>query len=412
MLADVIVRHAAGRRRGPGHARRLSGHRVRRGIALVATAAVAFVATGAATTYARLQNNITSADVTHLLGEFRPPPPKPDPEDPNAGTPVNILIIGSDTREGNERFATDTSVQGERSDTTILAHISGDRSRVELVSIPRDILSEQPECDRSDGSSAGARSQAMFNEAFSRGADRGSETDGAACVQRTIEHLTGIYVHHFVIVDMTGFVDMVDAVDGVPMCVPERIDSPKAHLTLEAGQHTFDGVTALRFARARTGEGLNGSDTARIGRQQELMAATARTVLGKNILTDVPELIRFLNAATRSLTVSSGLAGIPDMTGLAYSLRGLDPSDITFMTIPNRPYPENRNRLIFDDDAPAVWANIANDVPMTTGLTGMDAGSLGETGGDGGDGGTQTPAPTRTPGVEPFTPADVTAVCG
>lgn len=412
MLLRVIPRHVSARRRGPGHARRLSGHRVRRTIGLTLVAVLGFVGTGAATTYLRLQNNIESADVTELLGQYRPPQPKPDPTDPNAGTPVNILIIGSDTRAGNERFATDTSVEGERSDTTIVAHISGDRKRVELVSIPRDILSEQPECLRSDGSTAGARSQAMFNEAYSRGAAKGVETDGAACVQRTIEHLTGVYIHHFVIVDMTGFVNMVDAVGGVPMCIPEPIDSPKAHLTLAAGQQTFDGVTALRYARARTGEGLNGSDTARIGRQQALMASTASTVLGKNILTDVPDLIRFLNAATRSLTVSSGIAGIPDMTGLAYSLRDVSPGDITFMTIPNRPYPENRNRLIFDDTAPTVWANLANDVPMVTGLPGVDQPTAPVAPATPGAETPSTPAPTRTPGVEPFTPADVTAVCG
>lgn len=411
MLAGVIPRHAAARRRGPTHARRISGHRVRRGIGLVLTAAVAFVGVGTATTYARLQGNIESADVEPLLGALRPPPPKPDPEDPNAGTPVNILIIGSDTRQGNERYATDREEQGERSDTTIVAHISGDRSRVELVSIPRDTLSEQPECLRSDGSTAGARSQAMFNEAYSRGAANGSETDGAACVQKTIEFLTGVYIHHFVIVDMTGFVDMVNAVGGVPMCIPAPINSPKAHLVLNAGQQTFDGVTALRYARARTGDGLDGSDNARIGRQQELMAATARTVLGKNLLTDVPDLIRFLNAATRSLTVSSGLAGIPDMTGLAYSLRGVAPSDITFMTIPNRPYPENRNRLIFADEAPQVWANIAADVPMTSGIPGLAPESPADPV-DPTAPTTPTPAPTRTAGVEPFTPADVTAVCG
>lgn len=408
MLLRVIPRHAAAHGRGPGHATRLPGHRVRRTIGLLMAAAVSFVGTGLATTYGRIQGNIESADVTDLLGEYRPSQPKPDPEDPNAGTPVNILVIGSDTRAGNERYATDTSVEGERSDTTILVHISGDRSRVEFVSIPRDILSEQPECERSDGTSAGARSQAMFNEAFSRGAQHGSETDGAACVQRTIEYLTDVYIHHFVIVDMTGFVNMVDAIEGIPMCIPEPIVSPKAHLTLTAGNQEFDGITALRYARARTGEGLNGSDTARIGRQQALMAATAQEVLGKNLLTDVPELIRFLNAATRSLTVSSGIANIPDMAGLAYSIRGISPSDITFMTIPNRPYPEDRNRLIFDSAADTVWANLINDVPVTTGMPGVTTSTPGATDPTA----PAAPAPTRTPGVEPFTPADVTAVCG
>src|SRR5690606_13051150 len=107
---------------------------------------------GAATAYSRLQNNIESADVEHLLGE-RPPEPTPDPDDPNAGTPVNILVLGSDTREGNSGVASD-DVDGQRSDTTIVMHISADRQRVELVSIPRDSLVDIPTCERSDGSSS------------------------------------------------------------------------------------------------------------------------------------------------------------------------------------------------------------------------------------------------------------------
>ena len=407
--------HAAGpHRRVPAHSRTRGGHPALRAGALVLTACVALLTAGVATAYTRFQGNITTVNVEPLLGDRRPPEPDPDPLDPSAGTPVNILVIGSDTREGNERYATDTDLEGERSDTTIIVHISADRSRVEMVSIPRDILSEQPECLRSDGSTAGARSQAMFNEAYSRGADRGSQTDGAACVQKTIEHLTGVYIHHFVIVDMSGFVNMVDAVGGVPICIPAPIDSPKAHLTLAAGQQTFNGVTALRFARARTGEGLNGSDTSRIGRQQELLAATARTVLSKNLLTDVPELMRFLDATTRSLTVSSGLGGIPDMAGLAFSLRTVRQENITFLTAPWKPYPENRNRVIFKDEADLVWANLIADVPMTTGLVPEETPAPSTTAGPATPGAptTPTPGPIRTPGVEPFTSADTTAVCG
>lgn len=415
MLTPVNPRHATSRGRVPSHARRLRSHHVLRAIAVMATATLAFVAAGVATAYNQFQGNIETADVEELLGDFRPPEPTPDPTDPNAGTPVNILVLGSDTREGNERYTTD-DVDGERADTTIVLHISADRSRVEMVSIPRDSLVDIPECLRADGSSSRPQYDAMFNSAYSTGGESGAAGDAAACAQKTLESITGVFIHHFVVVDMAGFVNMVDAIGGVPMCIPEDIRSQKAHLDLTAGQQVLDGVTALAFARTRTGDGLDGSDLSRIGRQQELLAATARTVLGMNILTNVPELIRFLSATTSSLTVSSGLGSIPDMTGLALSLRSVGPSDITFLTIPNRPAASNRNRVEWTEDATRVWANIVADIPVATGAA-VDPDAPTENAAGTTAPGTAstpptTPTPARTPGVDAFTPADTTAVCG
>jgi len=378
-------------------------------VALLLTASFALVAGGAATAYTRLQGNIASADVEVLLGEDRPPPPpEPDPTDPSAGTPVNILVLGSDTREGNEQYASDP-VEGERADTTIVVHISADRSRVELVSIPRDTLVDIPECLRSDGTSSRPQTREMFNSAFSIGAQSGEITDGAACTQKTVEALSGLYIHHFVVVDMSGFVKMVDSLNGVPMCIPNDMYSTKAHLDLKAGQQTLDGVTALALARARTGTGLgNGSDTGRIARQQELLAATARQFLSMNLLTDVPELMRFLDATTSSLTVSSGLASIPDLAGMAFSLRSIREDDITFLTIPWEYWVENRNRVVLTEEAPLVWANLIADVPVTTGLVPEETPAPAATPTPGA---TTTPAPIPTPGVDPFTSADTTSVC-
>lgn len=359
------ARHAPVRRLSAHHARRIQRHPWLRGTALAIGAVVTFTGTGVATAYNMLQGNIDSADVEHLLGDDRPDAPTPDPDDPNAGTPVNVLVMGTDSREGNASIASD-QVAGARSDTTIVVHISADRSRVELVSIPRDSLVDIPECMRSDGSTSRAQSYAMFNGAFELGSrGTGEFSDGAACTQRTVEANTGVFIHHFVVIDMSGFVGMVDALGGVPMCIPHDMKSRKAKLDIQAGQQTLDGVTALALARARTGEGLgDGSDTGRIERQQELIAATASAVLTKNLLTDVDQLMRFLSAATSSLTVSSGLAGLTDMAGLAYSLRGVLGSGISFMTIPFGAAPDQPGRVVWTGEADDVWAKIAADEPL------------------------------------------------
>ena len=125
----VTQRHAArSGSRNLRHARRASSHHVLRTVGLVMTAVVAFGVTGAAAAYSQLQGNITGVDVDNLLGNDRPTPiTTPDPSDPNKGLPVNILILGSDTREG--QAIKDDGTKGQRSDTTIVLHISADRQR-------------------------------------------------------------------------------------------------------------------------------------------------------------------------------------------------------------------------------------------------------------------------------------------
>lgn len=385
------ARHAAGTSHGP----------TGRVAALTLVAVLAFGATAVAAAYANLQGNITALDVDDLLTE-RPTPAtptaSPEPGDPALGEPLNILVLGSDDREG-ENGEIGGVVEGMRSDTTIVAHISADRSRVELVSIPRDSLVDIPECLMTDGTVTSPRNT-KFNEAFAIGYDTGGDlTSAAACTIRTVESITGVAIDHFVVVDFTGFIKVVDALGGVPLCIPQDIDSPIMDFQISAGQHDLDGVTALNYARARIGAGLgDGSDTARIGRQQQLLAATAATVLSKNLLTDLPALYRFADAGTESLTMDPGLAPIPTLVGLANSLRDLDASGITFTTVPWRGAGDGAN-VVWTDEADALWAKIAADQPLVSE-----------------DPTTQTPGATTSPspstsGLVTVSPTDAGGVC-
>lgn len=408
-----------------------------RGVALSVVAVLCFGASGAAALYVRLNGNINAIDASDLIQALPEPTATgpADPDDPSAGTPVNILLMGSDERDG-ENEAIGGHVDGMRSDTTIVAHISADRTRVELISIPRDSLVRIPSCTMSNGVTTNPQSKAMFNSAFALGADRGGDiASAAACTVNTVQENTGVPIHHFVVVDFAGFTKMVDAIGGVPICVPNDMSAPKAGLYLTAGQQTLDGTQALAFARARTGVGVgDGSDTNRLGRQQELLAAVIREVLGKNMLTDVTQLIRFLDSATESLSIDSGFSSITDMAGLGYSLRNVDAASISFMTIPFAAAKSDPNRVEWTSAADTIWANVAADQPMLAGTAddpaagaadpgtpdpGTDAGTT-DPGTDAGaaDSGqapsADTPAPvqTREAGKEAFSAGDVTAVCG
>lgn len=404
-----------------------------RGLALTVVALLAFGATSAAAVYTKIYAGIDKVDVSALVTPIAEDEDD-DPTDPDAGNDLNILVMGSDQRDG-ENAALGGEAAGMRSDTTIVMHISADRTRVEMVSIPRDSMVDIPSCIVSaDGATSGGYF-GQFNAAFGIGADQGGSIEyAAACTIQTVQNNTGVSIDEFVIVDFSGFVQMIDALGGVQMCIAQDIYSEKAdNLTLSAGTHTLDGYTALQYARARTGTGLgDGSDTNRLGRQQQLIASIMQSVLSKNMLTDLGQLMTFAQAATSTLTLSPDLASLDTMAGIAYSLRGVRTENMTFMTIPFGAYPEDPNRVIWTAEADTIWANMAADQPIVAqpepepaattppeGGTGTETDPGTDTGTDTGTGtGTEVEAPaapspsaTKTPGKDAFSAADISTSC-
>ncbi|MFD6134705.1 LCP family protein [Isoptericola sp. NPDC060257] len=459
-MTRTTPRHVASRpgtSTGPSHARALRRHTVARTLGMGLTAVLAFVAVGGATAAVKLTGNITAVDSDKLLGADRPE--KVMPEDPNADMPLNIVLMGSDSRGGDNADIVGDGTQGARSDTTMIMHISSDRSRVEMLSIPRDTTIDIPSCPTSSGGQTSPVSRSKFNGAFAQGVLTGGDVEsGALCAQKTIETITDVQMDGFVVVDFAGFEKMVDALGGVELCIPNDIDAPKAdHLVLSAGVQELDGDTALKYARARTGKGLgDGSDLGRIGRQQELLAAVARQVMSAGTLADPTKSLKFLGAVTGSMTMSSNFASIQGLAGLAYSARNVRPDTIAFMTAPYMYDPNNAANVLLTDEADEVWDNLKHDRPLSDAIetesddakggkdgatkdganddagTGTQAaegtddvdatpvaddepGTQDDEAADDGSGdGEKDPEPKRTrdAGEEAFTGADVTSVCG
>lgn len=349
----------------PRHARSFKRFRAGRIVALALTGVLAFTGAGATTAALQLTGNIDAISVDDLFSYFERPE-RPVQPDLAAGSeeevipPLNILVLGTDGRNtaanaalggGNDR--------SQRSDTAMIMNISGDRRHVTMVSIPRDSVVDIPACPTTTpGRYTVPRPDTRFNAAFAYGNVAGGDTgSGALCAMHTVEQLTNVRLDGFIAVDFNGFRNMVDALGGVEMCIPQAIHSPLAGgLRLNPGLQTLDGWTALQFARARTGRGLgDGSDISRIGRQQELLGAIALNVLSRNLLTDAPALLQFLGATTSSLTMSDNLASITGLAGLATSLQHIRPSNIEFITTPHKTNPENRNTVIWTPEAEIVW---------------------------------------------------------
>src|SRR6202035_2213507 len=159
------------------------------------------------------------------------------------------------------------------------------------------------------------------NDAFATGNLDGNHTAlGVACTVKTLEQDTGIYIDHFIVVNFTGFQSMVAALGGVYECNPTPINDPNSGLHLAAGTHLLTPVQALGYVRARYTLG-NGSDLERIGRQQAFMSSLVSRV--KSQLLNPLAIYNFLNAATKSVTIDTGLGGIHGLYNLASSLKNM-----------------------------------------------------------------------------------------
>ncbi|MEZ5186671.1 MAG: LCP family protein [Candidatus Nanopelagicales bacterium] len=303
-------------------ARRRRWPRVLGGIASTFVLLATGAAAAGAVLYDRLDSNINSLDTTDQLGQ-RPTKESAPTE------PINILVMGSDSRTGkgnNKKYgnASNAGIEGQRSDTTILFHVSGDRSRALGMSIPRDSLVTLPVCKNKQGQQQGGYT-GRFNEAFDIG--------GPGCTIKAVEELTGIYVDHFVVVDFNGFKKMVDAVDGVEICLEKPVNDYHARLNLPAGKQTISGEDALAFVRARETLG-DGSDIQRIQRQQDFISSMIRKVTSAGVLINPIKLFNLLDAGTKSLTTDKNLASLQSMQSIAESMVDIRPSDITFVTVP------------------------------------------------------------------------------
>jgi LCP family protein required for cell wall assembly len=281
----------------------------------------------------------------------------------------NIMVLGSDSRQGLSK-AYGSGLVTDQSDTLMIIHIPADRKWAEVMSIPRDSYVNIPACEMGDGQMS-APQQFKINEAFAIGNLDGNHTAlGVACTVKTVEQDTGIYINHFIVVNFTGFKNMVAALGGVYECNPTAINDPNSNLHLTAGTHLLTPTQALGYVRARYTLG-DGSDLERIGRQQAFMSSLVSRVKSK--LLNPIAIYNFLDATTKSLTIDSQLGGITGLYNLGQSLRGIPSSDIAFFTIPNFP----RGDVVPGDTANILWtqpednkifASFRDDVPASSTL--------------------------------------------
>jgi LCP family protein required for cell wall assembly len=243
---------------------------------------------------------------------------------------TNFLLVGSDSRDGispedlKKVHANDHgNVEGARSDTMILVHISKKRDQAMVISFPRDSYVDIPDYIGRDGhSNPGYRGK--LNSAYEKG--------GAALAVATIEQNTGIRIDHYLEINFLSFVKMVDALGGVDVCTPKPIDDAKSGLKLPAGTTHVDGLTGLEYVRTRYSVG-DGSDLGRINRQQNFIAAMMHQATKSGTLLNPMKLQNFLDASASSLQTDPGLSP-SDLFDLALKIKGLSTGSVSLMTVP------------------------------------------------------------------------------
>ncbi len=274
----------------------------------------------------------------------------------NAGTagtpasgPLNVLLAGVDQRSGLTRHQQLALHVGRavssNSDTMMLIHVSGDRSRVTVISLPRDSWVDIP-----------GHGMDKINAAYGLG--------GPQLVVRTVEENTGLTINDFIQVNFLGFVKVIDALGGVNICLPFAVDDSYSGLHLSKGVHHVNGITALEYARDR--HSFATSDLARIQDQQHLLSSMLTEAISSGTLANPVKLDRFLRAALSAIKVNQGL----NVAALADQMRGISASNVRFMTVPLSNYnyqtPDGQLAVLWDtQQSQALFSDLKNDKPAT-----------------------------------------------
>jgi polyisoprenyl-teichoic acid--peptidoglycan teichoic acid transferase len=202
---------------------------------------------------------------------------------------TNILILGK-SGEGH--------AGAQLTDTLIFASVSLAKPSVSLISIPRDIWI--------------AEIRAKINSAYYWGNEKPELGGGISLVKSLTEKITGQPVHYAVVVDFSGFKEIIDAVGGIEVNVENSFtdakypiegkendlcDGDKEYkcryetISFEKGLVHMDGATALKFVRSRNGDNNENTDLAREARQQKIIAAVKGEVLAfRNLINPVIDL--------------------------------------------------------------------------------------------------------------------------
>ncbi|WP_422399105.1 LCP family protein [Streptomyces netropsis] len=276
--------------------------------------------------------------------------------------PLNILILGSDSRNSKENVALggarEDAGRKPLADVQMLVHVSADRSNMSVISVPRDTRVTIPKCtDPEDGTVYKETDRQIINTSLMNG--------GPGCTVAAWEELTGIPVDHFMMIDFAGVVSMADAVGGVPVCVDANVYDKDSGLRLTKGSHKVKGEQALQWLRTRHGF-EDGSDIGRTHAQHIYMNAMVRQLKSGTKLSDPGQLTDLAEAATKALTVDKDLGSVKKLYDLGNDMKRVPSGRITMTTMPwvSDPLDPDAHVIPKPGDADKLFSLVRNDIAL------------------------------------------------
>lgn len=279
--------------------------------------------------------------------------------------PMNILIIGTDKRTGKGNGGYGDKDSAGHAETTILLHVSEDRTNATALSIPRDLWTDIPDCETKQPDGSTKVIPGIAGERFN--VSLGQEGRDPGCTMQTVESITGVKPDHFMMVDFNAVKELTTAVDGVEVCMAKAIDDPKSHLKLRKGKSKVAGEQALALLRTRHSFG-NESDLDRIKVQQQFLGSMIREMKSNDTLTNPTKLFKLADAATKSLTVDQGIGSANKLMTLAQEIGKVNTKNITFVTVPVKDNPAEPTPITVVVDEPRaepLFAMVRSDTSLT-----------------------------------------------
>ena len=243
---------------------------------------------------------------------------------PPAGKGTNWLVIGSDSRQGlskaQEQKLHTGAAEGSRTDSMMILHIGSNGNT--LMSIPRDSYVTIPAWTDSKGVKHSA-SKNKINAAYAYG-------DGPL-LAKTIEFNTGLHIDHYAEIGFSGFVNVVDDLGGIHMCLPNAIVDKASGANLKAGCQTLNGKQSLAFVRERHQEASQ--DIARMKHQQQFLAALSHKATSAGTLLDPFVLYPTLDSGLSLLTVDDNV-GLTDLASMFFAMKDVQGGKGKTITVP------------------------------------------------------------------------------
>ena len=262
------------------------------------------------------------------------------------------LLVGSDSRDSlteEQKAQLSTGDVDSRLTDTIMMLTTSPGGVPTLVSIPRDSLVAIP-----------GYGENKINAAYAFG--------GPPLLVQTVEQATGVRIDGYVEVGFDGFFEVVEAVDGVEVCLEAAISDERAGIDLPAGCQVLGGADALGYVRTRYSD--PDGDLGRVERQRQFIGALADRATSPAVLLNPLRAVPLAAAVGDALTVDEQ-AGPVDLARFGLALLRATGDGGAMLTVPFGGYAttDAGSVVLWDEaGAEALFASIRTGTPVPADL--------------------------------------------